>query len=252
VRTDATGKGSASPLLPVSVSTGQVVTATVTGPSGNTTGFAPGIVVSAQPRDSIAFAASSQALSFGQSVTLAAAVSPSTRALGMPAGIVEFMDGSSMIGAAWLDPNGRATMSTSSLGTGVHALSAIYMGDARFTGLLSSPVVVTVKSVAPTVVLAHRGGPTSVLVSYSQAMSPTTTGNRADYHLVALRNTSRGLVPFGSPITVKKATYDPTSHSVTLTPSIRLDPRFFYRLTIVGVTDANNTPLAGGSFVGMV
>ena len=92
VMTDATGKGSASPLLPVSVGTGQIVTATVTGPSG-TTGFSAGIAISAQPRDSIAFSASSQALAFGQSVTLAASVSPSTHALGMPAGIVEFLDG---------------------------------------------------------------------------------------------------------------------------------------------------------------
>ena len=156
------------------------------------------------------------------------------------------------IGVAWLDTNGRATAIASSLGTGVHSLSAVYMGEAMFTGLFSSPIVVTVKSVPPTVGSVRRGGPAFVLVTLDQAMNATTAGNASDYSLVALRKTRAGLVPVGGTIAVKRAMYDASSHSVRLTPSIQLNPRVRYRLTILGVTDVNNTTLAGGSFIGIV
>ena len=51
VITNANGAGSFRWLLPVSVKPGQVLSSTVTGPTGNTTAFSQGVVVSPQPTD---------------------------------------------------------------------------------------------------------------------------------------------------------------------------------------------------------
>jgi hypothetical protein len=60
----------------------------------------------------------------GQTVTFTATLSPSTATGG-----VQFLDGSSPIGAATLN-NGIATLATATLSAGIHSITAVYSGDA--------------------------------------------------------------------------------------------------------------------------
>src|SRR5262249_38318159 len=73
----------------------------------------------------------------GQPVTFTATVTPSVPATGTPTGLVQFFDGTgffaTFLGSATLDANGRANLSTSTLGTGYHDINAYYVGDPQFT-----------------------------------------------------------------------------------------------------------------------
>jgi hypothetical protein len=86
--------------------------------------------------------------SFGQTVTLQAAVSGGART---PTGTVQFSDGANLIGTASLDGTGTATLATSALVTGPHTIVASYGGNANSTASDSSaaPLIVEVGQ-APT------------------------------------------------------------------------------------------------------
>jgi Bacterial Ig-like domain (group 3) len=71
---------------------------------------------------------------FGNAVTLTAVVGAMAPASGVPAGMVTFKDGTTVMGSRSLDSSGRATFSTASLSVGNHTISAVYGGDSHFTG----------------------------------------------------------------------------------------------------------------------
>jgi uncharacterized protein YjiK len=71
----------------------------------------------------------------GDSVTLTATV---TDADAVATGDVEFFDGGASIGSATLDGSGQATLTTSTLAVGSHAITATYSGDDNNTGSTSS------------------------------------------------------------------------------------------------------------------
>jgi hypothetical protein len=74
-------------------------------------------------------------------VTLEATVG--SGAAGPPTGHVSFRDGARLLGVAHLDPEGTARLTTA-LGTGSHAISAIYRGDDTF-----GPSLATMTHVVP-------------------------------------------------------------------------------------------------------
>ena len=80
---------------------------------------------------------------FGQSVTFTATVNPAVNTT-TPTGTVQFKDGGVNLGAAVsLNAGGVATLTTSTLTAGTHAITAEYSGDANFntsTGSLSQVV----------------------------------------------------------------------------------------------------------------
>ncbi len=67
----------------------------------------------------------------GQSVTFTAAI---TSGAGIPTGTVTFKDAASTLGTGTLDGTGKATVITSSLTIGTHAITAEYGGDANNLG----------------------------------------------------------------------------------------------------------------------
>jgi uncharacterized repeat protein (TIGR01451 family) len=70
-----------------------------------------------------------------------------------------------------------------------------------------------------------------LVVSFDEALDPTTSTNKANYQLVALGTTGSG-----SPrtVTITSVTYNATNHTVTITPAQALDPNQFYRIVVVG------------------
>jgi hypothetical protein len=76
-------------------------------------------------------------------VTFTATVTPTGS--GTPTGTVTFDDGGVPIGSGTL-ANGRATFTTSTLAAGTHSITAVYGGDANFSGNTSGTLSQTVNS----------------------------------------------------------------------------------------------------------
>jgi hypothetical protein len=74
-------------------------------------------------------------VALGGNVTFTATVSSSQSSSIIPTGSVQFRDGANVLGTAVLNASGVATLSTSSLTTGAHNITAVYLGD---TGTVSS------------------------------------------------------------------------------------------------------------------
>ncbi|MGA8598003.1 MAG: Ig-like domain repeat protein [Bryobacteraceae bacterium] len=102
----------------------------------------------------------------GQSVTFQATVNPASRT-GVPAGTVNFLDGSTFLGSADL-VSGTARFTTSSLAEGQHSIVGTYLGDSNFSASTSSVLTQTVSSsgggkVTPTVDLTVNGSTSSTV-----------------------------------------------------------------------------------------
>src|SRR5712692_7629980 len=72
-----------------------------------------------------------------QPVVLTAKVAAVPPALGTPTGTVAFQDGATALGTATLSSSGVATLTLSTLAVGSHSLTAVYSGDADFSGATS-------------------------------------------------------------------------------------------------------------------
>jgi hypothetical protein len=67
-------------------------------------------------------------------------------AASMPTGSVSFMNGEHSIGAAFLDDQGRATLSVAALPPGEQKITAVYQGDDNFEAATSVPAAVTAEA----------------------------------------------------------------------------------------------------------
>ncbi len=107
---------------------------------------------------------------FGQSVTFTATVSPSAAT-----GTVTFMEGSTTLGTGTLS-GGVATFSTSALAVGGHSITAVYSGDANFSGSTSAPLTQTVNKTASTTTLTSSLNPSNAgqSVSFTATVAPTS------------------------------------------------------------------------------
>jgi Bacterial Ig-like domain (group 3)/Domain of unknown function (DUF4214) len=72
-------------------------------------------------------------------------VTPTAPGAGTPTGSVTFMDGTTVLGTSTLSA-GTATFQTTTLSTGSHQISAVYSGDANFTGSTSAALTQMVGS----------------------------------------------------------------------------------------------------------
>jgi hypothetical protein len=81
----------------------------------------------------------------GQAVTFTATVSIAVPGSGVATGTVTFKDGSTVLGTSSLNASGKATLTTSSLSPGSHSITAVYNGDANFTGSTSTVLAQVVR-----------------------------------------------------------------------------------------------------------
>src|SRR6266704_2878446 len=108
---------------------------------------------------STAVASSNNPSIIGTAVTLTATVtSPVTGTL---TGTVTFQDGTSALGTGTLS-GGTATFTTSGLGTGAHSITAIYGGDANFTGSTSPILTQTIGKAASSTAVASSNNPSII------------------------------------------------------------------------------------------
>ncbi len=154
---------------------------------------------------------------FGQSVMFTALVTASGS--GTPTGTVTFKDGTTTLGSAALN-GARATFTVSTLAAGSHPITAVYGGDADFSGSTSSALSQTVNAVsgATSVSIASSANPSTAgqsvtftaAVGGSSAGTPTGTVAFKD-GAVALASTSLN----GGSASVTTSTLSVGSHSIT-------------------------------------
>ena len=113
-------------------------------------------------------AASPNPAAAGTAVTLSAAVSPATAT-----GTVQFLDGATVLGAATLN-NGTASLTTSALAVGSHALKAAYSGDATDASATSAVLTLSVVKSATTAALTSSLNPSvsGHVVTFTAQVSP--------------------------------------------------------------------------------
>jgi hypothetical protein len=92
----------------------------------------------------------------GHTLTLTAHVTPTFK--GTPSGTVTFYDGTTVLGSVALSA-GVAQLTTSSLTAGTHTLTAVYSGDAVFTGSTSPAVTEQVNQEIATVTVVSSASP---------------------------------------------------------------------------------------------
>ena len=93
----------------------------------------------------------------GQPVTFTATVT--TPGGGTPTGSVTFFDDGTPLGTVPLDSNGEATLTTSSLTPGSHAITVVYLGAPGFENSASPPLIQEVNAPGPSSGGPGPGGP---------------------------------------------------------------------------------------------
>jgi large repetitive protein len=165
-----TSAGTAA-LTVTSLSTGiHQLTAVFQGDMSFAPSTSPAVAVSIQAASratSITLSSSPNPSAPGQTVQFTATVSPAS-GTGQPTGTVTFFDGGTVLGQATLVATKKATtatLSTSSLSAGVHAITATYAGDSIFAP--SSTVVALLHTV---------GTQTATTTALSSAPNPSVEG----------------------------------------------------------------------------
>ncbi|MBK9519957.1 MAG: Ig-like domain repeat protein [Anaeromyxobacter sp.] len=92
------------------------------------------VVTVARAASALALSAAPAPSAAGQEVVLTAVVTVPAPGAGTPAGEVTFTDGGALLGTAALDATGHASLATSALAVGSHALAASWPGDAALLG----------------------------------------------------------------------------------------------------------------------
>ncbi len=201
---------------------------------------------------------------------------------GVPTGTVTFMDGTTVLGTAPVNPvgpasltgsspsgvadtntplgtespdeAGYATLTVPSLSAGAHTITAVYSGDATHapstTAVADVVIVAPTPSIdnGPTVVALARYGyhaqPTYLVVYFSGPLNESSA-QRASNYKVAGPIKQPGA---HRPIIVTSALYNPATDTVTLAFNRRFNLHYHYRLTIKGtapsgITNPSKVPL---------
>jgi hypothetical protein len=145
---------------------------------------------------------------FGLNVTLTAKVTPSSG--GIPTGLVNFKDGSTVLGAVALS-NGQAAFATKALHAGSHAITAVYLGSANDSASTSAALTETINKAATKTTLAS-------------SVNPSTHGSPVTFTATVVP--SSGTVVGGGTVTFKGGTttlgtvaVNTSTHAATFTTS---------------------------------
>lgn len=162
----------------------------------------------------------------GKPLTLTATVVSPT---GSPTGAVAFQDGTTLIGRGTLNAQGLATLATTSLTAGNHAITAVYQGDGSYITSTSTPVAETISLATPT-------------LSLTSATTSTTVGTAVEFSTTL---SSNGVTPTGN-VTLRDGTASLALQSVTATGTNSFDIFTLsvgvHTLTASYGGDSNNSP----------
>ncbi|HWE02568.1 MAG TPA: Ig-like domain-containing protein, partial [Tepidisphaeraceae bacterium] len=97
-----------------------------------------------QANSTVAVSASADPSTFGDMVTVSAAVAPVAPGAGVPTGTVSFFDGATLLGTSTLDGSSVATLASLQLSPGSHSITGVYNGDSDFDASTSPADTTTV------------------------------------------------------------------------------------------------------------
>jgi sugar lactone lactonase YvrE len=177
-------------------------------------------VISTQPATTT-LAANNNPVFLSNSVTFTATVTPTTGSI-VPTGSVTFYDGSAAIGTGTLSASGSgasaiAKLSTTSLATGSHSITASYPGDSNNQASITTTLTEVVEDFSVT-----ANSPTTATIepglaaSFSFAVSPVSP---ATTFPAAITLTATGL-PKGATYTLSPATIASGAGSTTVTLTV--------------------------------
>jgi hypothetical protein len=162
-------------------------------------------------------ASSKNPSSFHLSITLTATVKSSTS--GTPSGTVTFKDGTVTLGPGTLNSSGVATLKTTALSVGSHSLTAVYGGNANFSGSTSTALTQIVNKTSTTAKLVSSKNPSTFgqSVTLTATISSTTSGTPTG--VVTLKDSMTTLATVGLDSSGRAAlvisTLSKGSHSIT-------------------------------------
>jgi hypothetical protein len=151
---------------------------------------------------------------YGQSVTFSAKVVAKSPGSGTPSGTVTFLDGSTTLGTATLG-GGIATLTTAALLAGNHSITAVYGGDADFSGSTSTAFRQAVNKAGTTATVSSSLNPSAVgqPVKFTAVVSAKAPGS----------GTPTGTVTFKDGSTVLgSGTLDSTGQATFTTSGLKL------------------------------
>ncbi|HWE93172.1 MAG TPA: Ig-like domain repeat protein, partial [Tepidisphaeraceae bacterium] len=131
--------------------------------------------VVSQASTTTAISSSTTSAVWGQSVTLTATVAPVAPSTGVPTGTVNFMDGTTQLGASTLNASGQATFNASSLSVASHSITAVYVGSTGYITSTSSSLGESVARDAATAAVASSANPSV----FGQGVTLTATVSAA-------------------------------------------------------------------------
>jgi hypothetical protein len=108
---------------------------------------------------------------FGQTVTFTATVAAVAPGSGTATGSVVFSDGTTVLGTATVNAQGKATLTTATLGLGAHSITAAYSGDNNFIASTSAAFAHQVNQAASKTTLVSSANPAAL----GQAVTFTAT-----------------------------------------------------------------------------
>jgi autotransporter-associated beta strand protein len=127
------------------------ITAQYSGDDSSAASTSTAVVQTVNPASTTTtLSATPTAATAGESVTLSVNVAPASDGAPTPTGTVTFTSGATTLGAATLDSNGNAVLSTVDLPVGSNTIAAQYSGDSNYAASTSASVNVTVAASATT------------------------------------------------------------------------------------------------------
>ena len=113
---------------------------------------------------------------YGQTLTLTAAVSAMAPANGTPTGTVIFYDGAMPLSAPVALANGIATFTTSGLSVATHTITAVYSGDTYFNGNTGAMFQTVTASQGPIVTMNPAGATTDAGLATAVTFTAAASG----------------------------------------------------------------------------
>jgi hypothetical protein len=150
--------------------------------------YGPGGMMLIQPvlqTTTITLTAAPNPSGLGQAVTLNATLTINGPTANVPEGTVTFLDGGTVLGTVAFNPlglkntfSGKFSLTTSALGIGSHALSAVYSGDTNFVGSASDPFTEVVNQADTQTTLTSSVNPSFLdqAVTFTATVTAVATG----------------------------------------------------------------------------
>jgi hypothetical protein len=185
--------------------------------SGNASSTVINLVSQASTTSRVASSANPSV--FGQSVTLAATVSPVAPSIATPTGSVTFRDGLSTLGTVNLS-GGAASFTTSSLSVGSHSITVVYNDDTNFNSSTSPSLTQVVNKAATSSVVTSSLNPSNFgqTVTFTATVSALSPGAGTPAGNVIFRDgtTTLGTVSLvNGKATLSTGSLSRASHTIT-------------------------------------